>query len=141
MKCEKCKKECSESELIEGYCYECRNKYKDDEYNKNNSELSEIINKISKENIDELRNFRNQSSMWDNEEDNPTVEKLKFIINAIWILGVIFAIVLCIYLMEQGMIVTGIIAMIVVPFFTWLSTIVLESFKEIIVLLQDLKNK
>lgn len=30
MQCKKCKNECMESELTNGYCYECSQKYKDD---------------------------------------------------------------------------------------------------------------
>lgn len=30
MQCKKCKKECMESELTNGYCYECYQKYKND---------------------------------------------------------------------------------------------------------------
>ena len=134
MKCEKCKKVCMESELINGYCYECRNKYKEESYSKNDGELSEVINKIAKEN-------QNENLKYNITTENPTAKKLKLIINATWVLSIIFALISGIVLIIQEQVVTGIIIMIALPFSAWLSTVVLESFKEIITLLQDLKNK
>lgn len=42
MQCQKCKKECMESELTNGYCYNCYQKYKD-----NITELKNIKNPIA----------------------------------------------------------------------------------------------
>lgn len=42
MQCKKCKKECMESELTNGYCYECYQKYKNDVI-----ELKNIENSIA----------------------------------------------------------------------------------------------
>lgn len=43
MECKKCKKECMESELIDGFCSNCIEKYKN-----NKEELNKIENRIGK---------------------------------------------------------------------------------------------
>lgn len=42
MKCKRCKKECMESELKDGYCFECYSKYKN-----NIAELKSIKNSVA----------------------------------------------------------------------------------------------
>lgn len=44
MKCKRCKKECMESELNNGYCFECYNKYKNDI-----TELKNIKNSVAED--------------------------------------------------------------------------------------------
>lgn len=42
MRCKRCKKECMESELTDGYCFECYSKYKN-----NITELKNIKNSVA----------------------------------------------------------------------------------------------
>lgn len=118
MKCSNCKKECMESELENGLCYECVENYK----KKNNISNPSITLKsqIIKNNI---------------------AQKYKSIIHIMWFLGYGLSIILAITGIVNDEPWLGITIGLIGFIITSYSTLSLEAKAEIIQLLEDIKNK